>query len=342
MNFIENFKNYKNRILNLDVSTMNEETTKNAIIMPFFVMLGYDVFNPSEFVPEYTCDVATKKGEKVDYAILHDGEPMMLIEVKKAGMKLQKQQQGQLYRYFSTNRCRIAVLTNGFNYLFFSDINTPNIMDDDPFFSFNILEDDENIYLTSLEQFCKEKFNIKTILSKAVFLKYEKVVTKTMLQDLQNPSDEIVKYFMSRPEIKSGSRITAQMIEKYRESTIKALQKVFGVTISQAVPAKQKNVAEEAVPVLPEPELETEPEIKLPAECSEIIDYIQINKPEYVTEHTEINGVHILKILHENKKIGRIRISYTTTGIARFDYTDYTNENKLLLFNDINSAKSAI
>lgn len=342
MNFIENFKNYKNRILNLDVSTMNEETTKNAIIMPFFVMLGYDVFNPSEFVPEYTCDVATKKGEKVDYAILHDGEPMMLIEVKKAGMKLQKQQQGQLYRYFSTNRCRIAVLTNGFNYLFFSDINTPNIMDDDPFFSFNILEDDENIYLTSLEQFCKEKFNIKTILSKAVFLKYEKVVTKTMLQDLQNPSDEIVKYFMSRPEIKSGSRITAQMIEKYRESTIKALQKVFGVTISQAVPAKQKNVAEEAVPVLPEPELETEPEIKLPAECSEIIDYIQINKPEYVTEHTKINGVHILKILHENKKIGRIRISYTTTGIARFDYTDYTNENKLLLFNDINSAKSAI
>lgn len=340
MNFIENFKNYKNRILNLDVSTMNEETTKNAIIMPFFVMLGYDVFNPSEFVPEYTCDVATKKGEKVDYAILHDGEPMMLIEVKKAGMKLQKQQQGQLYRYFSTNRCRIAVLTNGFNYLFFSDINTPNIMDDDPFFSFNILEDDENIYLTSLEQFCKEKFNIKTILSKAVFLKYEKVVTKTMLQDLQNPSDEIVKYFMSRPEIKSGSRITAQMIEKYRESTIKALQKVFGVTISQAVPAKQKNVAEEAVPILPE--LETEPEIKLPAECSEIIDYIQINKPEYVTEHTEINGVHILKILHENKKIGRIRISYTTTGIARFDYTDYTNENKLLLFNDINSAKSAI
>lgn len=321
---------------------MNEETTKNAIIMPFFVMLGYDVFNPSEFVPEYTCDVATKKGEKVDYAILHDGEPMMLIEVKKAGMKLQKQQQGQLYRYFSTNRCRIAVLTNGFNYLFFSDINTPNIMDDDPFFSFNILEDDENIYLTSLEQFCKEKFNIKTILSKAVFLKYEKVVTKTMLQDLQNPSDEIVKYFMSRPEIKSGSRITAQMIEKYRESTIKALQKVFGVTISQAVPAKQKNVAEEAVPVLPEPELETEPEIKLPAECSEIIDYIQINKPEYVTEHTKINGVHILKILHENKKIGRIRISYTTTGIARFDYTDYTNENKLLLFNDINSAKSAI
>ena len=342
MNFIENFKNYKNRILNLDVSTMNEETTKNAIIMPFFVMLGYDVFNPSEFVPEYTCDVATKKGEKVDYAILHDGEPMMLIEVKKAGMKLQKQQQGQLYRYFSTNRCRIAVLTNGFNYLFFSDINTPNIMDDDPFFSFNILEDDENIYLTSLEQFCKEKFNIKTILSKAVFLKYEKVVTKTMLQDLQNPSDEIVKYFMSRPEIKSGSRITAQMIEKYRESTIKALQKVFGVTISQAVPAEQKNVAEEAVPVLPEPELETEPEIKLPAECSEIIDYIQINKPEYVTEHTEINGVHILKILHENKKIGRIRISYTTTGIARFDYTDYTKENKLLLFNDINSAKSAI
>jgi hypothetical protein len=336
MSFVDNFKNFKSRILNLDASSMNEETTKNAIIMPFFVMLGYDVFNPAEFVPEYTCDVATKKGEKVDYAILHDSEPLMLIEVKKAGMKLQKQQQGQLYRYFSTNRCRIAVLTNGFNYLFFSDINTPNIMDDDPFFSFNIIEDDANIYLTSLEQFCKDKFNIKTILSKAVYLKYEKVVTKTMLQDLQNPSDEIVKYFMSRPEIKSGSRITAQMIDKYRESTIKALQKVFGATIA---PANITPAVKNDTPKLPDPEPE---EIIIPDECVEILNYISANKPGYAAEYNEINGVYVIRITCDNKKIGRVRVSYTPAGKARFDYTDYKQNNKLLLLTDINSTKAAI
>ena len=106
--------------------------------MPFFAMLGYDVFDTDEFMPEFVCDVGTKKGEKVDYALLKDGEPVILIEAKRAGMKLQKQQQSQLYRYFTVNHCRLAILTNGVTYQVFSDINTPNIMDDDPFLSFNL------------------------------------------------------------------------------------------------------------------------------------------------------------------------------------------------------------
>ena len=47
-------------------------------------ILGYDVFNPLEFCPEYTADVGIKKGEKVDYAILEDGKPNILIDVKAA------------------------------------------------------------------------------------------------------------------------------------------------------------------------------------------------------------------------------------------------------------------
>ena len=74
---------------------MTEEATKNALVMPFFAMLGYDVFDTNEFMPEFVCDFGTKKGEKIDYAILKDGEPVMMIEVKRAGAKLQKQQQAQ-------------------------------------------------------------------------------------------------------------------------------------------------------------------------------------------------------------------------------------------------------
>ena len=36
-----------------------------SFIIPFFQILGYDVFNPSEFVPEFTANVGTKKSEKV-------------------------------------------------------------------------------------------------------------------------------------------------------------------------------------------------------------------------------------------------------------------------------------
>lgn len=209
--FKDDFRTFRNKVQQYSdkFDTMTEEATKNAIIMPFLVLLGYDVFDPEEIIPEYTCDVAGKKGEKIDYVILHDGEPTVLIEAKRAGLKLQKQQQGQLYRYFSTNRCRLAVLTNGITYSFFSDINAPNVMDDEPFLSFNILEDDEELFLSSLEQFHKSVFNVKDILTKAVFLKYLKVVEQTLRQDLINPSDELVKYFLSRPEIKTGNRITA-------------------------------------------------------------------------------------------------------------------------------------
>lgn len=246
MNFDEDFKQYLSKIQRMQgqLNDLAEESTKNALVMPFFSLLGYDVFDTNEFMPEYVCDVATKKGEKVDYAILKDGDPIILIEVKRAGMKLQKQQQGQLYRYFSTNRCRVAILTNGITYQFFSDLNAANIMDDEPFLSFNLLEDDPSIYLSSVRQFRKEKFDVKNVISKAVYQKYAKVVQKTLKQDLICPSDEIVKYFLLRPEVKSGNRITSQMIEKYRDVTQRAMQKVLGATIQ--IPAE--NNSTQAVP----------------------------------------------------------------------------------------------
>ena len=62
-----------------------EEATKNALVMPFLQVLGYDVFDPLEVVPEYVADVGMKRGEKVDYAILMDGDPIIIIECKAVG-----------------------------------------------------------------------------------------------------------------------------------------------------------------------------------------------------------------------------------------------------------------
>ncbi len=240
MSFDENFKQYLSKVKKIgeNANDLAEEQTKNALIMPFFSLLGYDVFDTDEFMPEFVCDVATKKGEKVDYAILKDGEPIIIIEVKRAGMKLQKQQQGQLFRYFSTNRCRVAILTNGITYQFFSDLNSPNVMDDEPFLSFNLIEDDPAIYIPSIKQFQKEKFDIKNVISKAVYQKYASIVEKTLKEDLLCPSDELVKYFLTRPEVKSGNRITSQMIEKHRSVTQQAMQKIFGVKIQNSVSEK--------------------------------------------------------------------------------------------------------
>lgn len=306
--FYDDFQTYKFRISkHLDKkSNMTEEATKNALIMPFFVLLGYDVFNPDEIMPEYTCDVATKKGEKIDYAIMQDGDPIILIEAKKAGLKLQKQQQGQLYRYFSTNHARLAILTNGITYNFYSDINAPNIMDDEPFLSFNVLEDDEDTFLTSLEQFHKNNFNLKEILSKAVFLKYIKVVEQTLKQDIISPSDELVKYFLMRPEIRTGNRITAQIIEKHRAATAETMQKVLGITI---------NCNE--TPVTAEAQSTT----RLTEKENGIVDCIkQISETLSYIEEFQC-GIGIIYILKDGNSIGRIRYSKKHDQL-RLDYTN--------------------
>lgn len=112
-----------------------EEATKTALIMPFFSLLGYDVFNPMEFIPEFVADVGTKKGEKVDYAIMNEGKPVILIEAKGVDDDLTKHD-AQLFRYFTVTDAKFAILTNGIVYKFFTDLEEPNKMDEKPFLLF--------------------------------------------------------------------------------------------------------------------------------------------------------------------------------------------------------------
>ena len=133
MTFNDQIKTLSQRVPNMKAHLKTEEATKNALVMPFIKALGYDVFNPQEVTPEFTADVGTKKGEKVDYAIRRDGEVIMLVEGKKAGTDLRDADMSQLYRYFSVTKARIAVLTNGVQYQFFTDLDEPNKMDSRPF-----------------------------------------------------------------------------------------------------------------------------------------------------------------------------------------------------------------
>ena len=144
-------------------------------------------------------------------------------------------------------------------------------MDDEPFFTFNILTDETSLFLQSLEQFCKDGLDIPTILSKAVYLKYFSVVEKTFRQDLENPSDELVKYFLSRPEINSGKRITSHTINKYRAVTAEALRKVMGATINIAITESNPEItAPKEVESSPSISAQIENAIGMPLEVTDI------------------------------------------------------------------------
>ncbi len=139
MDFKDSIKQISDRIEKLKDSLQTEEATKNALVLPFISALGYDVFNPFEVLPEMICDIGTKKGEKIDYAIMKDKEPIMLIECKHWQQELTLYD-NQLLRYFHVSKAKFGVLTNGIIYRFYTDLAVPNRMDEKPFLEINMLD----------------------------------------------------------------------------------------------------------------------------------------------------------------------------------------------------------
>lgn len=194
MDIIDSLSQLATRLPKLRESVQTEEATKNALIMPVLQALGYNVFDPFEVVPEYTSDVGTKKGEKVDYVIMKDGKPAILIECKAINTTLNINHASQLYRYFSCTEARFAILTNGVEYQFYTDIEAPNKMDDRPFFEFS-LEDMDARKVAEIKKFSKSKFDLENILSNASELKYKKQIRHLFSKELESPSEEFVRHF---------------------------------------------------------------------------------------------------------------------------------------------------
>lgn len=174
-----------------------EEATKNALVMPMLRALGYDVFDPTIVVPEFTADFGTKRGEKVDYAIRISGEIQILIECKPVTDALVMSHASQLYRYFSVTKARFGILTNGREWRFFTDLDVPNKMDEKPFFIFSVIEYGEND-LIELEKFSAANFSIDGIISAASDLKLKSLITETLRREFSAPSDEFSRMIGKR------------------------------------------------------------------------------------------------------------------------------------------------
>ena len=174
-----------------------EEATKNALIMPFINALGYNVFDPTEVVPEYTADVGIKKGEKVDYVIMRDGNPAILIECKTIGTSLDNAVMSQLFRYFTVTDARFGVCTDGVVYRLFSDLEKPNRMDEKPFLEFDI----RNLQVDVVEQLrklSKAEFDQEAVLASASELKYISEIKKILGKQLDSPDEDVVRLLAGR------------------------------------------------------------------------------------------------------------------------------------------------
>ena len=233
MDLADHLKNLSERAAKLQSQLHTEEATKQALILPFFSALGYDIFNPLEFQPEFTADIGLKNGERVDYAVLKDGKPTILVECKTVTDKLDKAD-SQLFRYFHTTSSKFAILTNGLDYKFFTDLVEKNKMDEKPFLSINILNLREQDIL-ELKKFHKAFFDVDQIFSTASELKYLNEIKALLSSELENTSEGFAKYFIT--EVYAG-RATANVVEQFKVIVKKALNQFT----SEIVTARLKSV----------------------------------------------------------------------------------------------------
>ena len=192
MDLIDKLNELATRIHRQKDTVLTEEAAKTAFVLPFLQALGYDVFNPSEVIPELTADHGVKKGEKVDYAIRQGDRIVILIECKSIGTTLSTKCAGQLFRYFAVTEAKFGVLTDGIRYIFFSDLENENKMDDRPFFEFNLFQFNEN-QVDELKKFTKSSFDLDTIISTASNLKYHKALLAEIKTEFESKNAETGK-----------------------------------------------------------------------------------------------------------------------------------------------------
>ncbi len=227
--FTTRLYNLSKRVPMVSSNCGTEEATKNALIMPFLhQVLAYDIFDPTEVVPEFTADTPGKRAEKVDYAILKEGEVQILIECKKHGDKLSVKHAAQLFRYFSVTKARVGILTNGVEYEFYTDLEQQNVMDDVPFLTLNLLDIDKHA-ISQVAKLTKHVFDVNSVVDAAGDLKYLNQIKKVIAEQFRNPDEELVKFLTSK--VYSGIQ-TPRIKTQFTELSKSALKQFLSDSVN--------------------------------------------------------------------------------------------------------------
>lgn len=290
MDFIERLQTLAKKVEQFAGTLATEEATKTALVMPFLhSVLGYDVFNPQEVIPEFTADTATKKGEKVDYALMKDGEVQILIECKKFGDELSTKHAGQLFRYFSVTNARIAILTNGVKYQFFTDLDAPNKMDEKPFLTLDLENLDEHL-VPEVKKLTKTSFDVDSVVDAAGELKYTSQIKKVLGDQFNHPEEDFVKFFTSK--VYDGvqtPKVKAQFMELTQKALKQFLNDSINARLQSAMGSESKLSQIESVSLLIDDEVEKEGDSKI------------------ITTEEEIEGFNVVKaILRQKLDVSRI------------------------------------
>ncbi|PPF65025.1 restriction endonuclease [Clavibacter michiganensis] len=322
MEFAELLAALAQKVRNQREAIQTEEATKNAFVMPFIsTILGYDVFNPLEVVPEFTADVGVKKGEKVDYAIMRDGEVQILIECKKSTEPLKIEHASQLFRYFAVTNARIAVLTNGETYQFYTDLDAPNRMDEKPFLVLDLLDIDDSL-ISELKKLSKDVFDLDSVINAAEELKYIGQIKRTLAAQFKDPHDDWIRFFTTR--VYDGA-FTAKVREQFTSLVTKATKQFLNDQVNERLKTAlggsnfsvvDASVAEEAVTSHPVAEEDLDRDTEIETTLEELEGYQIVKaiacgevKPQRIVQRDAKSYFAIILDDNNRKPIARLHFN---------------------------------
>lgn len=255
-----------------------EETTKQALILPLLGILGFSPYDPTKVRAEYFADLpGIKSGERVDYALFCQSLPVMLIEAKSYKENLNNHAP-QLMRYFNASpEVEFAIITNGLEWRFFTDLKNKNVMDEKPFLTINFKKLDKN-KINTLFGFHHDTFQPETLRLLAEENTYLSAFTKTILNSLKEVDLDFVRYIASRSN--TGRQLTQKFIESITPLVKQAVQKAVSEMIISSL----------STPPSEPSETETEDANVL----SDIIDPLNEKIVTTVNEQTLFNMVLVL------------------------------------------------
>ncbi len=197
----------------------NEQATKQSLIGPFFTMLGFDLTDPRECVPEYKADFGKERSTKpIDWAFLTNGSLAIFVEAKEVGRKLAGYDE-QLADYFAKEPgVKLGILTNGAQWRFFTDIVNPNVMDREPFARWDIFLDEPPPFdvITLLQ---KSSFNAELVRAFAQRQREQNLLVGE-LSRLLEPAPEFTKLAVANIETRN---LTQAVVEGWKPVVASAL-----------------------------------------------------------------------------------------------------------------------
>ena len=223
MGFIEELQNLSDTIQEYRDQNLNEADTETFCFEPFIELLGFER-NPVDMQKQYPADMrGGPKPKTVDYAIKKDDAPIIIVECKQLGDDLDAHT-GQLKDYFAAvHETRFGVLTDGRLYRFYTDLDSPNLMDSDPFLEFDLF-DIQPSFVAKLEQFTKSRFNLDKALAAARNLKDSKAIHHFLTGQLESPAGDFVSYVAFAVDIPIDTPERRQQITEIIQQTLKAFK----------------------------------------------------------------------------------------------------------------------